>query len=128
MKHTIIGKALVVMLLFRLFFGGYLMGLDQYSFNDMGSALTVLLLYGLVGILGAFFLLGKRVALLGLLGLDTVFLLLQSVFIVATFNKNLNAGLHDPLSNWWATILMYMFSLLTIVFAFKTYRETTINT
>jgi hypothetical protein len=53
------GKALVVTLLFRLLFGGYLVGMDQYRFNDIESALTVLLIYVLLGIFAALFLLGK---------------------------------------------------------------------
>ncbi|MGD6852542.1 MAG: hypothetical protein ACQCN6_10835 [Candidatus Bathyarchaeia archaeon] len=121
---TASGKALVVTLLFRLLFGGYLMGMDQYRFSDVESALTVLLIYGLVGILATLFLLGKRVALLGMVGLDAVFLVLQSVFVAATLSNVADAGLHDPLSNWWGTLLMFMFSLLTIVFALKAYQET----
>jgi hypothetical protein len=124
LELTVIGKSLVVTLFFRLLFGGYLIGMDQYNFNDVESALTVLLIYGIVGILGALFLLGKRVALTGMIGLDAIFLLLQSVFILATLSQSVDAGLHDPVSNWWGTLLMYIFSLLTIVFAFKAYRET----
>ena len=66
---TGIGKALVVLLLFRLLFAGYLIGLDQFHFNDIESALTVLLIYGLIGIFAALFLLGKRYGLTGIIGL-----------------------------------------------------------
>jgi hypothetical protein len=31
--------------------------------------------------------------------------------------------MHNPLNNWWGTILMYLFSILTLTFAIKTYRE-----
>ena len=54
------GKALVVTLLFRLLFGGYLIGMDQYRFNDVESALTVLLIYGLIGLFATLFILGSR--------------------------------------------------------------------
>jgi hypothetical protein len=118
------GKALVVTLLFRLLFGGYLAGLDQYHFNDIESALTVLLIYGLVGIFAALFLLGKRYGLKGIIGLDIIFLTLQSMFIIVTLGQIADAGLHDPLANWWATLLMYIFSLLTLIFSIRAYRET----
>ncbi len=118
------GKALVVTLLFRLLFGGYLAGMDQYHFNDIESALTVLLIYGLIGIFVALFLLGKRYGLIGVMGLEVIFITLQSVFIVVTLGQIADAGMHDPLANWWATLLMYLFSLLTLIFSVRAYRET----
>jgi hypothetical protein len=124
MKLTGSGKALVVTLFFRLLFGGYLMGMDQYLFNDVESAWTVLLIYGLIAIFAALFLLGKRRGLIGIIGLDIVFIILQSIFIIATLGQIADAGLHDPLSNWWASVLMYLFSLLTLTFAIRAYRET----
>jgi len=124
MELTWNGKALVVTLFFRLLFGGYLIGMDQYSFNDVESALTVLLIYGLIAIFAALFLLGIRRGLIGIIGLDIVFIILQSLFIVVTLGQIADAGLHDPLSNWWATSLMYLFSLLTLIFAIRAYIET----
>jgi hypothetical protein len=121
MEFTWNGKALVVTLFFRLLFGGYLIGLDQYSFNDVESALTVLLIYGLIAIFAALFLSGMK---RGLIGLDVIFIILQSIFTIATLGQIADAGLHDPLANWWATVLMYLFSLLTLTFAIKAYRET----
>ena len=118
------GRALVVTLLFRLLFGGYLIGMDQYRFDDVESASTVLLIYGLVGIFAILFLLGKRYGLLGMMGLDVIFIVLQSVFTIAALGGTVDAGLHDPVTNWWATLLMFLFSLLTLIFAFKIYRET----
>jgi hypothetical protein len=117
------GKALVVTLLFRSIFGGYLIGMDQYRFNDVESASTVLLIYGLIGIFATLFLLGKRYGLLGIIGLDVIFIISQSVFTIAALSGIADAGLHDPLTNWWATLLMFLFSILTLIFAFKTYRE-----
>jgi hypothetical protein len=121
------GKALVGTLLFRSIFGGYLIGMDQYRFNDVGSALTVLLIYGLIDIFATLFFLGKRYGLLGIIGLDVIFIVLQSVFTIASLSQTADAGLHDPLKNWGATLLMYLFSLLTLIFAFKIYRETQLS-
>jgi hypothetical protein len=118
------GKALVVTLFFRLLFGGYLIGMDQYLFNDVESALTVLLIYGLIAIFAALFLLGKRYGFIGIIALDVIFIILQSIFTIVTLGQIADAGLHDPLANWWATLLIYLFSLLTLIFAIKIYRET----
>ena len=123
MELTWNSKALVMTLLFRLLFGGYLIGLDQFHFNDVESALTVLLIYGLIAIFAALFLLGIRLGLMGIIGLDVIFIILQSVFIVLTLGQIADPGLHDPLSNWWATLLMYLFSLLTLIFSVRAYRE-----
>ena len=123
MELTWNGKALVVTLFFRLLFGGYLMGLDQYHFNDVESALTVLLIYGLIAIFAALFLLGIRRGLIGIIDLDVIFIILQSLFIIVTLGQIAEPGLHDPLSNWWATLLMYLFSLLTLIFSIRAYKE-----
>ena len=124
MELTWSGRALVVTLLFRSIFGGYLIGMDQYLFDDVESALTVLFIYGLIGIFATLFLLGKRYGLLGIIGLDAIFIALQSVFTIAALGKTVDAGLHDPVTNWWATLLMFLFSILTLIFAFKIYRDT----
>ena len=126
-KLTWSGKALVVTLLFRLLFGGYLAGMDQYSFNDVESALSVLLIYGLIGIFATLFLLGKRYGLKGIIGLDVIFIIIQSIFTIVTLSQIVDPGLHDPLVNWWATLLMYLFSLLTITFSIRAYRETNLS-
>jgi len=118
------GKALVVTLLFRLLFGGYVAGMDQYLFNDVESALTVLLIYGLIGIFATLFLFGNRIGLKGVIVLESIFIIMQSIFTIATLGQVADAGLHDPLSNWWATLLMYLFSLLTLTFSIRAYRET----
>ena len=127
MRLTGNGKALVVTLLFRLLFGGYLAGMDQYSFNDVESALSVLLIYGLIGIFATLFLLGKRYGLKGIIGLDAIFIITQSIFTIVTLNQIVDPGLHDPLVNWWATLLMYLFSLLTLIFSIRAYRETNLS-
>ena len=124
MELTWSGKALVVTLLFRMLFGGYLIGMDQYSFNDVESALTVLLIYGLIGIFATLFLLGKSYGLKGMIGLDVLFIITQSAFTIATLSQVVDPGLHDPLANWWGTLPMYLFSPLTIILAIRAYRET----
>jgi hypothetical protein len=121
------GKALIVTILFRLLFGGYLMGMDQYRFNDVESALTVFLIYVLIGLFATLFLLGKRYSLKGVIGLDVIFITIQSLFIIVTLGQIADAGQHNALDNWWATLLMYMFSILTIIFAVKTYRKPTLS-
>jgi hypothetical protein len=121
------GKVLVVTLLFRLLFGGYLIGMDQYRFNDVESALTVLLIYGLIGIFATMFILGTRYGLLGLIGLDAIFIISQSVFTILTLCKLVDPGLHNPLVNWWATLLMCLFSVMTIIFSLKADRETNLS-
>lgn len=121
------GKALVATLFFRLLFGGYLIGMDQYRFNDVDSALTVLFIYGLIGLFATLFISGKRYGLLGIIGLDVIFIVVQSVFTIAALSQIVDPGFHDPLVNWWATLLMYLFSLLTIIFALKANRETKLS-
>jgi hypothetical protein len=125
MELTRSGKALVVTLLFRLLFGGYLIGTDLYNYHDAGSALTVLLIYGLIGVFAAMFVAGKRYGLTGIIGLDVMFIISQSVFTFITLSQMADAGLHDPVANWWATLLMYLFSLLTLIFAARIYGEFT---
>ena len=124
MELTWSSKALVVTLFFRMLFGGYLMGMDQYSFNDVGSALTVLVIYGLIGVFATLFLLGKRFGLTAIIALDAVFIVLQSVFTIASLSQITDPGLHNPIANWWATLLMFMFSILTIALAIKTKKNT----
>jgi hypothetical protein len=124
MELTKSGKALVVTLLFCLLFAGYVVGMDQYRFDDVGSALTVLLIYLLLAIFAALWLAGKRSGLIGVMGLEVVFLVLQSGFMIATLGQVLDAGVHDPLANWWATILQYLFAVLTLTFSVRVYRET----
>jgi hypothetical protein len=127
MELTWSSKALVATLLFRMLFGGYLIGMDQYNFNDVESALTVLLVYGLIGIFATLYLLGKRYGLKFIIGLDVIFIMLQSVFTIVALNQIVDPGLHDPLVNWWATLLMFLFSLLTIIFSIRAYRETKLS-
>lgn len=117
------GKALVVTLLYRLIFGGYLIGMDQYRFDDVGSALTVLLIYGVIGLFGALFISGRKYGLTGIIVIDAIFIVAQSVFTILALSQRIDPGLHDPQVNWWGTLLMLLFSLLTITFAIRAIRE-----
>ena len=121
---SVAGKALIAVLLFRLMFGGYIAGMDQYSFNDTTSALTVLFIYGLLGVFVVVFLLGSRAGLLGIIGLDTVFLVLQIAFMAISLGQIADAGPHSPNNNVEATILMITFSILTLALAVRTCKET----
>ncbi len=116
------GKALVVTMLFQLLFGGYLIAQDYYAYNDTGSALTVLGIYGLLGVFTAMFLFGKRLGLAGILWLSTILIIFHTVFIVLSFGP-VDAGVHDPTANLWATLLRYPFFLLTLISCIRIYRE-----
>jgi hypothetical protein len=122
-KITSSGKALVVTMLFQLLFGEYLIAKDYYAYDDTGSALTVLVIYGLLGIFTALFLFGKQPGLAGVLWLSTLLILFHTVFIIITSFSPVNAGLHDPMANWWSTLLRYPFFLLTLIFSIRIYRE-----
>lgn len=121
---TASGTALVVTLLFRLLFGGYLIGKDQFDYFDIESALTVLLINGLLCIFSALFLLGNKYGLIGVMGLSVFPIVAQSIFIILTLGPTqLDAGLHDPLENLWIILFNYLFSILTLIFSIKVYRE-----
>jgi hypothetical protein len=122
MKLTSSGKALVVTMLFQLLFGGYLISKDFYAYNDTASALTVLGIYVLLGVFTALFLFGKRHGLNGILWLSTILIVFHTIFIIISLGP-VNAGLHDPMANWWSTLLRYPFFLLTLIFSIRVYRE-----
>jgi hypothetical protein len=112
-----------VTLLFRLLFGGYVVGMDQYNFNDTESAITVSVIYTLIAIFAALFLLNKRYGLIGLIGLESVFIILNSAFFILSLAQIADVGMHGPLDNWASTLLRYTFSLLTLTFSIRIYRE-----
>jgi predicted permease len=117
------GKALVVTQIFRLLFGGYLIGTDWYHYNDSESALTVLVIYVLLGIFTAMFVYRKKFGLGGILWLSIILIVFTTVFTVLTMVGTIEGGPHNPADNWWATILRYVFFLLTLIFSVKVYRE-----
>lgn len=129
MELTRNGKGVVVTSLFRMIFGGYLIGNDLYRLNDANSALEVLLIYGVIGLFAALFVVSKRhgrFGLLGLIGLDVLFIGAQVVFTFLSVSKLTDPGLHDPVTNWWTLLLMFAFSLVTLIFSLKANRETNI--
>jgi hypothetical protein len=127
MELTSNGKVVVVTSLFRMIFGGYLIGNDLYRFNDANSALQVLLIYGVIGLFATLFIVGKRYGrygLLGLIGMDILFIGAQIVFTFLSVSKLVDPGLHDPVTNWWSLLLMFSFALVTLIFSLRAYRET----
>jgi hypothetical protein len=122
---TVIGIALVVTQLFRLLFGGYLIEFDLYHYNDLESALTVLFIYVVIGVLTALFLIGKKKAgLFGLIALSIILLIMETLYIAVYFSTvSPDPSWHDPLANPWASLFNYLFPLLTLFLAIKVYRE-----
>jgi len=122
---TVSGLALVVTQLFRLLFGGYLIGFDLYFYNDLESAVTVFAIYAMAGILTALFLIGKkRIGLLGLIALSVFLLVMQVLYVIMYASQPVHVPeLHDPFASWWALVSNFLFPLLTLVFAIKAHRE-----
>jgi len=122
---SVIGLALVVTQLFRLLFGGYLIGFDLYYYNDPESALSVFMIYAIVGFLTVLFLIGrKKLGLLGLIFLSVILLIMQTIYIAVYFSQPVpDPSWHNPIASWWALVSNYLFPLLTLVFAIQVYRE-----
>ncbi|MFW9835735.1 MAG: hypothetical protein ACFFEK_17160 [Candidatus Thorarchaeota archaeon] len=122
---TASGIALFVTQLFRLLFGGYLIGFDLYHYNDLESALSVLLIYVLIGVLTTLFLIGKKKAgLIGLIVLSIVLLIMETLYVIVYFSTpSPDPSWHDPLASWWASVSNYLFPLITLVLAIKVYKE-----
>jgi hypothetical protein len=76
-----------------------------------------------MGVFASLYLMGKRVGLKDLIGLEVVFLTLNTVFTVMSLGQIADAGLHRPITNWWQTSLRYSFSLLTLALSIRYYRE-----
>ena len=131
MELTRNGKVVVVTLLFRMIFGGYLIGNDLYRLDDANSALEVLLIYGVIGLFATLFIVSKRhgrFGLLGLIGWDVLFIGAQFVFTFLSVTKLTDPGLHDPMANWLNLVLMFSFSLVTLIFSLRAYREIKLST
>ena len=122
---SVYGIALVVIQLFRLLFGGYLIGFDWYFYNDLESAVSVFMIYTLVGILTVLFLIGKkRIGILGLIGLSIVLLIMETLYIIFYISQPVpDPSWHDPFYSWWSLVSNYAFPFLTLVFAIIVYRE-----
>ena len=121
---TITGIALVVTQLFRMLFGGYLIGFDLYFYSDLESALSVFMIYAIIGIFTAMFLLGRKSGLLGLIALSIILIIMQSIYIIVYLSQTVpDPSWHSPIASWWATVSNFLFPLLTLVFAINVYRE-----
>jgi hypothetical protein len=119
------GIALVVTQLFRLLFGGYLIGLDQFHYTDLESAYSVLFIYFLIGIFTTMFMMGKRkYGLLGLIALSVILIIMQSLYLIIYFSATTpDPSWHNPLFQWWATVSNFLFPLITMLFGLKVYNE-----
>ena len=116
------GKTLIIIVFFRLLFGGYLIGTDQFRYDDTSSALTVFAIYALLGFFAALFLFGKRIGLTGILVLSTILIIFHTVFIFVALAQT-DVGAHNPSENILSTVLRYPFYLLTLYFCVRIYRE-----
>ena len=123
MNRTINEKNLTITLLFRFLFGGYIVGMDQYLFNDIDSARTVLMIYALMGVLFSLYLYDKRTALKALIYLEAIFLCLNVLYSILSVGQIIDPGLHDPLGDVWLTLMQIMLSLLTLAYSIKLNRE-----
>ena len=119
------GIALVVTQLFRLLFGGYLIGFDMYYYNDLESAVSVFMIYVIIGLFTTLFLIGKKKpGLYGLIALSIILIIMQSLYIIVYFSAPTpDPSWHNPIPSWWATVSNYAFPILTLVFAIKVYKE-----
>jgi hypothetical protein len=118
------GIVLVVILFFCLLLGGFLIGTDLYDYNDFDSAMTVLVIFSLMGVFAALFLLGKRNGLVGLIAVSGFLLVSQIIYVIAFLTQTtIDPSWHDPVANWFVTVLYVLFTLLTLVFSIKVYRE-----
>ena len=123
MNQTWNSKVLTIMLLFRFLFGGYIAGMDQYLFNDIDSAWTVVTIYVLTGIFFSLYLYGRLSGLKALIGLDAVFFSLNLLYTALSVGRIIDPGLHDPFADVWLTLIQISFSLVTLVYSIKLYRE-----
>ena len=123
MEFTKFGKIVIVTTIFRLLFGGYLVGNDLYRFDDANSALQVLFIYTLIGLFTTLFLSGKKFGLFCLISLDSLFIIAQLTFIILSLSKLIDPGLHDPLTNWWSMSFMVFFNVISLIYSLRTIRE-----
>ena len=115
---------LVVTIFFYLLFAGFLVGTDLYYYDDPGSALSVLLIYGFLATFTGLYLLGNRYGLLGVIALCAFLLILQVIYIVAFIAQPVpDPTLHSPFANIWVTALNSLFPAITLLFSVKTYKE-----
>ena len=123
MYQTSNAKYLTIILFFRFLFGGYIAGMDQYLFNDIESARTVILIHALMGVLFSLYLFGRRIGIKALMYVEAIYLLLNLVYSALSIGQVFDPGLHDPLADVWLTLMQVMFSVLTLYYSIKVNRE-----
>lgn len=117
------GKALVLVMAARLIFGLYLGLNDHFSYHDTTSAVTVFIIYALLGVFTVMFLNGKRSGLFLVLALSAILITAHTIFTVMSLTDTADAGLHSVANNPWPTALRYLFFLATLVPGFKVWSE-----
>jgi hypothetical protein len=117
------GKVLVVIQVLRLLFGLYLVINDQFRYNDTESALTVFIIYLVLGVFTFLFISGNKAGLPGILTLSVILIIFNTVFTFLALGDSVDAGPHDPSTNIVSTVLRYVFFVITIIYTIKIHRE-----
>jgi hypothetical protein len=97
--------------------------MDQYLFNDIDSARTVLLIHALMGVLFSLYLFGRRIGIKVLMYVEAIYLLLNLVYSALSIGQVIDPGLHDPLADIWLTLMQVTFSALTLYHLMKVNKE-----
>ena len=115
---------LLITMLFYLLFAGFIVAVDLYYYNDPDSAVSVLMIYGLMGILTSLYIAGKRYGLTGLIIISAVLLVSQVGYIIAYVTAPvIDPNAHSPFANLFVTVLNSLFPLLTLMLCLQIRRE-----
>ncbi len=115
---------LLVTMLFYLLFAGFLIGVDLFHYNDPESAISVLIIYGLMGGLTSLFIAGKKYSLIGLIVITAILLVAQVGYMVVYATAPVtDPSAHDPFANLLVTVLNSLFPLLTLILGLQIRRE-----
>ena len=109
---------LLVTMLFYLLFAGFIVAVDLYYYNDPDSAVSVLMIYGLMGILTSIYIAGKRYGLIGLIIISAVLLVSQVGYIIAYVTAPvIDPSAHSPFANLFeSSENLYLAVIVFIVF------------
>ena len=80
-------------------------------------------IYVLIGIFFSLYLHGRISGLKALIGLKAVFFSMNVIYTVLSFMRIIDPGLHDPFADVRLTLIQISFSLVTLVYSIKLYRE-----
>ena len=116
-------KYLTVILFLRFLFAGYIAGMDNYLFNDIDSARTVLLIHVLIVVLFSMYLCGRRIGIRVLMYVEAFYLFLNLAYSALSIVQVFDPGLHDPLADVWLTLMQIIFSALTLFYSIKVNNE-----